>query len=118
MLESTRRRVVAVVGTVLRKQSPALHSYTIGGYGSLAEGDFDSNLREWASRSVHFPAGKNDCQFDFWDPDTSAHVQMMLTENTLWGFDFHTSCHFSGTLQGRMLALYDYQSGQRYDFYL
>ena len=117
MQESTRMRVAAVVGTIVRRKTPVLQEHSIGGCANLGAGDSDASLREWANRSVHFPNGSAG-HFDFWDPDTSAHVQMMLTEDTLWGFDFHTNCHFSGTILKQTLSIYDYETGRRYDYYL
>ena len=118
MQESTRMRVAAVIGSIVRKKAPVLQGHSVCGCASRSDSDSDASLREWADRSVRFSNSNAKGHFDFWDPDTSAHVQMMLTEDTLWGFDFHTNCHFSGTILKQTLSIYDYETGRRYDFYL
>ena len=149
MQESTRMRVAAVIGSIVRKKAPVLQGHSVCGCASQpglgklpavevgsnvvmlsstaakvcgcasrSDSDSDASLREWADRSVRFSNSNAKGHFDFWDPDTSAHVQMMLTEDTLWGFDFHTNCHFSGTILKQTLSIYDYETGRRYDFYL
>ena len=86
---------------VHRQASVQINMGQISGY------DYDT--------STHFSGGGNGV-LDFYDYETSKHVQLKLNGNQFSGYDYNSSSHFSGTANNRSITLYDYETSQHYNF--
>ena len=117
MKDSTRARVAAAVGAAVKqKRISGVFDYQSGkhrqasadvSHGKVTGFDYDS--------STHFSGGGSK-KLDFFDYETSSHVQLKLDGKKFSGFDYYTSSHFSGTISGNSISLYDYETGQYYNY--
>ena len=117
MKESNRARVAAIIGAASkRKNISSIYDYSSGSHrytsvsingGRIAGFDYTT--------SSHFSGGGSG-NLDFFDYETSNHVQLKMNENKFDGYDYHTGSHFTGTINGGSISLYDYETAQHYNY--
>lgn len=117
MNASTRARVAAVIAASSKGQNiSSVYDYSSGCYVNTSVSINNGQLSGYDySTSTHFSGGGGD-SLDFYDYETSKHVQLQLTGNTFAGYDYHSGRHYSGTVSGGSIALYDYETGRYYNF--
>jgi hypothetical protein len=116
MKDSTRARVAAAVAAAAKgKKVSSVYDYSAGQHRNASAELRNGNVKGYDySTSSHFSGGSRD--LNFYDYETSAHVQLKLDGEKFKGYDYHTGAHFSGTVRGRSISLYDYETGQHYNF--
>lgn len=116
MKGTTRARVAAVVGAATKKQNvSSVYDYSTGSHRNTSVKVENGRVSGYDyNTSSHFSGASSN--LDFYDYDTSAHVQLKLNGNQFTGFDYHTGSHFSGSVNGSSISLYDYETGQYYNF--
>ncbi|GAU08884.1 hypothetical protein [Desulfoplanes formicivorans] len=117
MKDSTRAKVAAAVGAAYKKKSvSSVYDYSTGSHKSISAKVENGTLSGFDyGSSSHFSGGSND-KLDFYDYETSSHVQLKLEGSKFSGYDYHSSNHFSGNINGSFVSIYDYETGQHYNF--
>ncbi|GAA6170817.1 hypothetical protein NBRC116592_04870 [Colwellia sp. KU-HH00111] len=117
MKDSTRARVAAAVGAAFKEKSiSSVYDHTTGNHNNISAKVTNGKLNGFDySTSSNFSGGSKK-KLDFFDYDTSAHVQLKLEGKKFSGFDYHSSQHFSGNINGQSISIYDYQTGQHYNY--
>ena len=115
--ESTRTRVAAVVGAaVAGKTVSSVYDYSASGHKNVSADVSGGRVTGYDySTSTHF-SGSGSTFLDFYDYETSKHVQLRLDGNKFSGYDYHSNRHFSCTVSGNSLSLYDYETSQRHTY--
>lgn len=117
MQNALRIRVAAVVGAALSNRTitsvfdfgssqsiPV--SVKVTNSGSIEGFDF--------STSTHISGTNN--KLNFFDYETSNHVQLSVDKNSFNGFDYDSGHHFSGTVNSNTVVLFDHETSQYYHF--
>lgn len=119
MEDSTRARVASVLGAVVRDgKVSSVYDHSAGDHRSTTTRVENGKVQGYDySTGSHFAGSNNSgTRLDFYDYDTSSHVQLRRDGNRFSGYDYHTGSHFSGTVNGRSISLYDHQTGQHYSY--
>lgn len=116
MKDSTRARVAAVVVAAASKRAVShVFDYSDGGHKSISAGVRNRGVSGYDySTSSHFATSGND--LSFFDYETSSHVQLKLKGSSFTGYDYHSQRHFSGTVRGRAIALFDHETGRYHNY--
>ncbi len=117
MKESTRARVAAVIGAAINQQHVSgVYDHGSGSHRNVSASIKDGKVSGYDyDTSSHF-SGVRSGDLGFYDYDNSTHVQLKLDGHKFTGYDYHTSNHFSGEVNGKSISLYDYETGQYYNF--
>lgn len=118
MKNNTRSRVAAIlIAANRRKNVGSVYDYSASRYrmasarvdgGRVTGFDYDTG--------THFSGGGSKQSLDFYDYETSGHVQLRFDGRNFTGYDYHTGSHFSGSISGNSVSLYDYGTGRYYSF--
>ena len=65
--------------------------------------------------SSHFSGGDSG-NLDYYDYETSKHVQQKMNGNNFDVYDYHSVKHFSGTVNSGSVSLYDYETAQHFNY--
>ncbi len=117
MKNSARARVAAIVVAAANSTKvSSVYDYSTGEHKNASTCVQDGKIRGYDySTGSHF-SGSGSRDLNFYDYETSAHVNLELSGNRFKGYDYHTGSHFSGTIRGRSISLYDYETGHYYNF--
>ncbi len=117
MRDSTRARVAAIVGAAEKKRGiSSVYDYSSGRHRNASVEIRNGRFNGYDfSTSSHFSGGGNR-SLDFFDYETSSHVQLKLDGSTFSGYDYHTGRHFSGAVAKGSISLYDYETGRYYNY--
>jgi hypothetical protein len=119
MRDLTRARVAAIVASAARKKSvSAVYEYSSGRFRNISVTVDAGKVTGYDYGSDSHFSGSNGSAdaLDFYDHESSSHVQLHLKGKKFSGYDYHTMSHFAGTLNGNAISLFDYQTGQSYAF--
>jgi hypothetical protein len=110
-------RVAAVVGAASKgKRVSSIHDYATSSDRQASAKDTNGRVSGYDySTSTHFSGGGSN-NLNFYDYETSSHVQLKLNSNTFSGYDYHRGKHFSGRVSGGSISLYDYETGQYHSY--
>jgi hypothetical protein len=119
MKDSTRARVAAAVGAAVTKRNiSSVFDYSAGAHRMTSVKVTDARVTGFDHTSgTHFSGSSTSIEkLDFFDYETSAHVQLRLTDQSFTGFDYHTSSHYSGRVKGNSISIFDYQTSKHYNY--
>lgn len=117
MKDSTRARVAVIVGAVSKGKSiSSIYDYSSGGHRNISVSIKGGKVSGYDyTTSSHFSGGGSG-NLNFFDYETSKHVQLKINGNNFDGYDYHSGNHFSGTVNSGSVSLYDYETAQHYNY--
>ena len=119
MKDSLRARVAAVVGAAATKRNvDSVFNYAVSKYQNTAVqiNGLSINGFDYTTNTHFSGTGNKSGGLDFYDYETSSHVQLTLNNQQFEGYDYHTSSHYSGSINGNSISIYDYETQQNYNF--
>ena len=117
MKESARARVAAVVAAATKsKKVSSVYDYSTGEHKNASARVQGRKVRGYDYSTGSHISGSGSRNLNFYDYETAAHVDLKLTGKKFKGYDYHSRSHFSGTIRGRSISIYDYETGQYYNF--
>jgi hypothetical protein len=81
--------------------------------GSVAPGHLDISDLE---KSCHFSGGGNGSRYSLYSEGDRQHITLKIKGDCFVGYDYLSSTHFSGRVQGNLLNLYDCENGSSFAF--
>ena len=117
MKDSARARVAAIVGAASKgKNISSVYDYSSGGHRNTSVSINGGQISGFDyTTSSHFSGGGSG-NLDFYDYETSKHVQLKMNGNNFDGYDYHSGRHFSGTVNSGSVSLYDYETAQHHNY--
>lgn len=115
MKDSTRARIVAAV---TKRNISSVFDCNAGAHRMTSVKVTDARVTGFDQTSgTHFSGSSTSIEkLDFFDYETSAHVQLRLTEQSFTGFDYHTSSRYSRRVNGDSISIFDYQTSKHYNY--
>lgn len=116
MKDSTRVRVGAVV---TKRNISSVFDYNAGAHRMTSVKVTDARVTGFDHTSgTHFSGSSTSVEkLDFFDYETSAHVQLSPHRSILHRIRLpHTSSHYSGRLNGNSISIFDYQISKHYNY--
>jgi hypothetical protein len=108
--EEMRRAVAySAAARINGKASSAIYSYEAGRYTSM--GGSGNNIYDYEAGAHIADSGSG-----FFHYGQSAHVDLRTSGTSFNGYDFSTACHFTGSINGNAVQLYDYGAGRYFNY--
>jgi hypothetical protein len=114
MKTHTRRAVAYIAGRLVTDQiSSSVYDYQEGRHvsmegnvtgSSIAAYDYDQSCHIVGSSSLLYHHGNH------------AHLTLQLSNTRFSGYDYDSNGHFNGTVNGKSVSLYDYETSRHYNY--